>query len=129
MFVAFYSHISAWSFEPAIGGDRGDRGMKIGEKTIYFEVDRCTEGLPIIEQKIENYIRYARETGERFHVVFSILAEDNLVTNRGNNLIPLIRSKRRGDQFLITNHNNLLQDPKGQVLYSPRDEILSLEML
>lgn len=125
LFVAFYPFISAWSFEPPIGKDRADRGMKIGDTTVYFEVDRCTEGLKIIEKKLDSYIR----SNERCNVVFSIVGDDNQVSNRGNKIIPLMKARKRGDQFLLVNHDKLLQDPLGEVLYSPRDEILSFEML
>jgi hypothetical protein len=54
LFVAYRPLISAWSYEPPILKDRADRGMQILDKTIYFEVDRCTEGIRVIEQKIDN---------------------------------------------------------------------------
>ena len=129
LFVTFYKYISAWNFEPAIGKDRGDRGMIFQDKKIYFEVDRCTEGLPIIDEKLENYIQYGRETKEQFHVIFSLVGTENDVANRGDNLIPLLEDKKHGNQFLITNHNNLLDTPFDKVLFSPLDGIVDFNQL
>lgn len=129
VFVAYHPFMSAWSYEPAILRDRADRGMRIFDKTIYFEVDRCTEGIKVIEGKIDNYIQYARETGERFHVVFCIIGSETEILNRGNLIIPILRERKRGDQFLIANAGNIISNPLGEVFYSPKDEIKSLEAL
>jgi hypothetical protein len=128
VFVAYYPHMSAWIYEPAILRDRADRGMKIFDKTVYFEVDRCTEGMKVIEEKIDNYIQFSRETGERFHVVFCIVGDEREVLNRGNNIIPILQDRMRGEQFLIANAGNIISNPLGEIFYSPKDEIKSLEM-
>ena len=103
--------------------------MQIRDKTIYFEVDRCTEGIRVIEAKIDNYIRYSRESGERFNVVFAIVGSETEILNRGNLIIPLLQERRRGEQFLIANAGNIISNPLGEVFYSPKDEIKSLETL
>lgn len=112
LFVAYHPHMSAWSYEPPILKDRADRGMQIQGKTIYFEVDRCTEGLKVIEEKIDNYIRYS-QGGERFHMVFAIVGSEKEILNRGNLIIPLLQERKRGDQFLIANAGNLISNPLG----------------
>jgi len=129
LFVTFNSFIEAWSFEPAIGKDRGDRGMIYQGKIIYFEVDRCTEGFGVIEEKIENYIRYARETRERFHVVFSLLESELVVMNRAKKMLELFEDKKRGNQFLVANHINLLEVPFDDILFSPTGEAYSFNSL
>lgn len=129
LFVTFKPFFSGWSFEPAIGKDRGDRGMIYQDKIIYFEVDRCTEGFPVIEEKVENYIRYARETGERFHVVFSLLEDQATVMNRAKKMLDLFEDKKRGNQFLVANHINLLEVPFEDILFSPTGEAHSFDTL
>lgn len=129
LFTAFYPHIQAWSFEPPLGTDRADRGLKIGDKTVYIEVDRCTEGLKVIDKKLESYMNFADKSRERFYVVFAIMGTDKEIANRGENLMTLFRSKKRGNQFLAGNHNNLVSFPLGEFLYSPRDGALSLSAL
>ncbi len=129
LFVAFKPHIKRWAHEPFINSMRADRGAQFNDGlTIYFEVDRITENLPVLKDKIDNYILYSNETSERFHVVFAFVGSQESVRERGYKLIPYLESKRRGDQFLIVNHEKLISDPLGQVLYSPRGEIVSIPM-
>ena len=130
LFVSFYPHIKRWAYEPFINSMRADRGMQSKNGlTIYFEVDRLTENIQVLKDKVGNYIRYSDKTRERFHVIFAFVGARENVRKRGDKIIPYLHAQRRGDQFLIVNHEKLITDPCGQVLYSPRDEILSLSML
>jgi hypothetical protein len=133
LFTSFYPHISGWSFEPLIGNDRGDRGLKLnqnqGEIVVYLEVDRCTEGLKVINKKLESYMKFADSAGRRFYVLFSIMGTHREVANRGEALSQLFASKKRGNQLLAANHNNLLINPLGPVLHSPKDGALSFSAL
>jgi len=54
---------------------------------------------------------------------------DQKVARRGENLSELFWLKRRGNQFLAANHNNLLKRPLDEVLHSPKDGALSLSAL
>jgi len=47
--------------------------------------------------------------------------------NRGNKLIPILRDYKRGNQFLLAHHKRLVDDPLGKCLYSPTDELFSVE--
>jgi hypothetical protein len=125
LFTALYPYMEAWIFEPYVGNKRADRGMRFEGKTIYFEVDLCTEPIRVLEEKIENYLTHR----ERFHVIFSFLGESKEVTNRGNLLIPYLQKIRRGRQFIIANHTKLVAQPLEPILYAPTDELLSLKML
>jgi hypothetical protein len=125
LFASLYPYMEAWIFEPYIGNKRADRGMKFEGKTIYFEVDLCTEPIRVLEEKIENYLK---QQG-KFHVIFSFLGESKEVTKRGERLIPYLQKIRRGRQFLIANHTNLVAEPLAPILYAPTDELLSLKML
>jgi hypothetical protein len=131
LFVAFYPALreqgGKWGYEPAILRERADRAMMLFNKTFYLEVDRGTEPLSEIATKLDNYIRYSHETGERFHVVFALMDGKETAQARGNKLIPLLRERRRGNQFLLCNHNRLVADPLGRLLYSPTNELYSVE--
>ena len=130
LFVAYKPHIKFWAYEPFINSMRADRGMRFEDGlTVYFEVDRITENMQDLRDKVDNYIRYAEETGERFTVIFAFAETQEKVHKRGKNFIPYLQAKRRGDQFLLVNHEKLIGDPFGQVLYSPREKILSISML
>jgi hypothetical protein len=130
LFVAYYPHLrgnGSWSYEPAVLKDRADRGMRLFGKTFYFEVDRGTEPPAEIAAKLDNYIRYAQATGERFHVIFSLMDGKEKAHNRGNKLIPLLKECRRGNQFLLAHQQRLIDDPLGTYLYSPTDELYSVQ--
>lgn len=129
LFTTYHSHFKGWQYEPIVGSLRADRGMQLGDLTIYFEVDRLTEQVQVLRDKIDNYIRHSSETHQRFHVVFSFVGSDENVNKRGKKIIPYLEEVRRGDQFLLANHNALLLDPFGEVLYSPRGAIVSFSML
>jgi hypothetical protein len=129
LFTALYPHLEAWSFEPAIDSDRGDRGAKIDGKIFYFEVDRCTEGFPKIQDKIDNYRSYMKRTGEVFHVVFSLLEDDPVIERRGQKLLNLFAENLLGSQFLICNHRLLVENPLGEVLFSEKEGFRSLKTL
>lgn len=130
LFVALNPYIKRWAYEPIVGSKRADRGAQFENGlTIYPEVDMMTENISVLFDKVENYIAYSKAAGERFHVIFAFVGTQERIQKRGEKLIPFLQSKRRGDQFLLVNHNKWVADPMGRVLYSPRNEILSLNML
>jgi hypothetical protein len=131
LFTALYPHLvaqgGAWSYEPVILDNRADRGMRLFGKTFYFEVDRGTEAPREIEEKLDRYIRYSQKSGETFHVIFALMDGKESAQSRGDKLIPLLQERRRGNQFLLASHARLEEDPLGRLLYSPKDELHSLE--
>lgn len=127
LFVAYKPHMQQWAYEPPILDNRADRGMRAFGKTVYFEVDRGTEAPAEIEEKLARYIRYSRDSGERFYVIFALMDGKELAHNRGNKLIPILKAQKRGNQFLLAHHQRLTSDPLGKYLYSPLDELYSLE--
>lgn len=131
LFGAFYPILretsGAWSYEPPILKDRADRAMRLFGTTFYIEVDRGTESPREIEAKLDNYIRYSRETGERFFVIFALMDGKETAQSRGNKLIPLLQQKARGNQFLLAHHKRLVDDPLGKYLYSPKDELYGVQ--
>jgi len=127
LFVAFHPYMKQWAYEPPILKERADRGIRMFDKTFYLEVDRATESPAEIADKLENYIRYAHETGERFHVIFALMDGKETANSRGKKLIPLLQEARRGNQFLLAYHKRQVEDPLGTYLYSPTDELYSVQ--
>lgn len=128
LFVKYYPYMEAWSYEPILFYDpltkknvRADRGMKLGGKTFYFEVDRDTENIGIIQKKIDQYIQYARETGERFHVIFDIVLDDLDRTNkRLAEIGSYLDTIHRGNQFCATTHLLLTEsDITSEIIFTP----------
>lgn len=74
LFVAFKPHIKRWAHEPSTKSMRADRGMQFENGlTVYFKVDRITENIQDLKDKVNNYIQYESETSERFYVVFAFV--------------------------------------------------------
>ncbi|MDT7540572.1 MAG: hypothetical protein QOE33_476 [Acidobacteriota bacterium] len=121
LFVTYYRYIEAWSYEPFVGSARADRGMKLSGKTFYFEVDLSTENLRIIEDKIKAYIRYGRDTGEQFYVVFDIVGNDaSGVNRRTSDIGALLDRYSLANQFSLASHLTLTESGlEDEVLFSP----------
>lgn len=127
LFVAYNLYAKRWIHEPFILSKRADRGVQFeGGLTIYFEVDRVTENFQDLRDKVENYIVYGNEAKERFHVVFDFVGEHQRVVKRAKKMGEFLQQKKRNDQFLLAQHPTLIANPMGRVLFSPRDEILSI---
>lgn len=117
LFVKYYPHLEAWSYEPILFYDpatkknvRADRGMKYSGKTFFFEVDRDTENIGIIKQKIDYYIRYGHETNQRFHVIFDVAVDDLEKANkRLREIGEYLDTIHRGNQFCVSFHTLLTE--------------------
>jgi Replication-relaxation len=127
LFVAFYPYAQQWAYEPGVLRDRADRGVRIFDKIFYLEVDRATESPREIEAKLENYIQYSSQSGEQFYVIFALMDGKESARARGQKLIPLLQECTRGNQFLLAHHKRLVEDPLGKYLYSPHDELYSVQ--
>jgi hypothetical protein len=127
LFVAFRPFMSKWAFEPQVGKKRADRGMELDEAIFYFEVDKMTEGIQELFEKVDNYAQHSRETRQRFHVVFAFLGDSDKVYKRGMKLIPYLEEVNRGNQFLTVNLKKLTENPLGEVVYSPKGLLISIK--
>jgi len=129
LFVKYYRHLEAWSYEPILFYDpatkknvRADRGMKLGGKTYFFEVDRDTENIGEIRKKIDNYIQYGYETNERFHVIFDVAVDDLDQANKRlkDEIGKYLDTIHRGNQFCATFHTLLTEsDITEPVIFTP----------
>jgi len=137
LFVHYYPYLEAWSFEPILFYDpltkknvRADRGMKLGGKTFFFEVDRDTENLSVIEKKIENYITYSRETNERFHVIFDVVVDDfDDRQKRFRKIGEYLETIHRGNQFALTYHTLITNSELDeQVIFTPSGQYSLAEL-
>jgi hypothetical protein len=128
LFVKYYSYMEAWSYEPPLFYDpetknnvRADRGLKMYGKTFFFEVDRDTENIGVIKKKIDDYIRYGRETGDRFHVIFDVVLDEVKKTNlRTREIGEYLDTIHRGNQFCLSSHTLLTNsDVDEPVIFTP----------
>lgn len=104
LLVAYYQPLKAnageWSYAPPIMDNWADHGMRLFGKTIYFEVDCCTETSPRkIQEKLNAYIKYGYETQEQFFVIFVLVGTNEEVYARADWLLRLFSQYKRGNQF------------------------------
>lgn len=136
-----YGHLGAWRYEPSIIGGRADRGIKIDNYVVYFEVDMCSMDLiphpkakgklnkDSIKDKIERYIKMGYENQRRFSVVFVVnekYGDNTRIIERGRKIRELIATYRRGNQLLVTPHPLLIDEPTSKVFVNGKDEAVAL---
>lgn len=98
-------------------GLKPDRSSIIDGRIIFWEVDKGTETLPVIEKKIERYIELsARHPDRRFHVVFTATKR-----RARSILMDVLPAFKRGDQFLVAEHQSVIERPYEGVFVSPKD--------
>ena len=118
-----------------------DRRMYFNGRWFFWEVDRGTEPMEKLAEKVDKYIEFSnRNPNILFHVLFTLqykrhgldiapgeeLAE---IANRGNALLEIFEDRRRGHQFLVAHHSEVLSEPLGPVFVSPADPEKPLSIL
>lgn len=110
-----------------------DARMKKWDAIMYWEVDRGTEEMEDLFEKVDKYIDFSdRYYEDRFHVIFTLqyfrFGEDQdpaqrlkKLRERSDELLDYLIDKKRGNQFLIAWHDHILADPYGSVYVSPLD--------
>ncbi len=119
-----------------------DRVSVIAGKIVFWEIDLGTESYKTISDKIPLYISLGKRHPEhRFHVVFT--TKDYYRFKNGRKVLrqsAKARAKRilldlmeykRGNQFIVGQHDSIVNDPLGAVFASPLtpDRLISLNDL
>ena len=98
-------------------GLKPDRVSNIDARIVFWEVDRGTETLAVIRRKVERYIELSRLHRDRkFYVIFT--------ATRGRAksiLLDVLPDFRRGNQFLVAEHQAVVERPYDAVFVSPLD--------
>jgi hypothetical protein len=114
-------------------GFRYDAQFIVYGKQFYLEVERGTQGIKDIEEKVKAYLKLPG----RFHVIFTVedykpnpfAAVEKTAKDYGNEILDYLESVRRGHQFIVTPHIAFINNPLGQVLLSPTGDTFSLETI
>ncbi len=120
--------LEQWHWEPHEEylniGLKPDRVSSIDGKIIFWEVDRGTEVLAVIREKVERYIQLSKLHPERrFHVAFA--------ASKGRAksiLLDVLMNYRRGNQFLACDQSRVLASPLDPVFASPLDPAQALSI-
>lgn len=94
------------------------------DKVIFLEVDRGTEEIDVIANKVKKYIKlHAAFPREKFVVLFTVQGyKGEEVKARVQKMIKgAIHGHQQNDLFLLTPHEPFLEDPLGAVCISPND--------
>lgn len=114
-------------------GLRFDRAVQIFGKHFFFEIERGTQTVQTIQDKVEAYMKLQG----RFHVIFTVQDyrpnpfEPIVKTAQdfGGEILSFLTTVNRGAQFVVTPHNTFIDDPLKPYLIPPRGGQFSLETI
>lgn len=111
-------------------GLRPDRISIIAGKIVFWEIDTGSENYDTVSDKIPRYVELSRRHYEyRFHVVFTtadcyrsrngkkVLRQSS--RTRAKRLLLDLIDYKRGNQFIVGQHQEIINDPLGAVFASP----------
>jgi hypothetical protein len=106
----------------------------ITDQVIFIEVDRGTEDMDTLKEKVRKYTKLADANPHSpFVVIFTIQGRDGApVKPRGEKILrEVLAPAKRGNLFLASPHKAFLLDPLGPVLIPPyqQDTLLSFSDL
>jgi hypothetical protein len=114
---------------PQKDGFRYDASFTIYDKQFYLEVERGTQGIKDIQEKVNAYLKLPG----RFYVIFTV--EDykpnpyapvvKTAKEYGNEILDFLEEVHRGNQFTVSPHVLLSTRPLDPVLLSPTGDTLS----
>jgi hypothetical protein len=98
-------------------GLKPDRVSNIEGRIVFWEVDKGTETLNVIRKKVERYIKLSTlHPDRRFYVIFTA------TRNRAKSiLLDVLPDFKRGNQFLVAEHQSVIEHPYEPVFVSPLD--------
>jgi hypothetical protein len=111
-------------------GLRPDRISVIDGKIVFWEIDRGSENYDAVSDKIPRYVEISRRhPAHRFNVVFTTkdyfrhrngkaVLRQSAKTRAKRILLDLMEFKR-GSQFIVGQHGEIIKDPLGAVFASP----------
>lgn len=131
-FAAYFWYLNenkgGWVYEPKVGNERADRGMKV-RNILFIEQDMCGENIQIIYQKIDQYVEYASETGRMFHVVFDFAGEKDKAVKRLSQTLAYAATKKRNSMFYATAHAHIENRPFEPIFLSTFNEFHTINQL
>jgi len=99
--------------------------VKACSQMLCLEVDRGSEKPQLqIQDKLDNYLKLSRALGykEPFTVLFTTQGyryKNSTEQTRHDQLLPVLKAMKRGQQFLVGLHTDVLADPLGKVWTDP----------
>lgn len=142
LFVAYYPHITHWDTKWGVYEIERlnipmfkvfyDARMVLNGNVILWEVDNGTEDLAKqVSPKVDKYIALSNAYPSlRFTVIFTMSKYRRMnLSKRSHDLLEALASVKRGNQFLVAKHGELVADPFGKTLVSPLDPMVKNDIL
>jgi hypothetical protein len=119
LFCALFPYQQAWECETQNKYFRFDRKAQLFGKTIYFEVERGTQGPEKLREKLDRYVKHFRETREKFYVLFTVQDyQPNpfekvkiSAKEKGFELFRLFDEMELPGNYLVCYHESLIKYP------------------
>lgn len=131
-FASYYNYLNekkgGWVFEPRVGKERADRGMKINN-FLFIEQDMGKENIQVIYEKIDQYVDYADDTGRMFHVVFDFAGDLEKAKIRLGRCLVYAAGKRRNTMFYATVHPHIEQRPFEPIFLSTFNQFHTINQI
>jgi hypothetical protein len=128
LYVAYARVCGEWYAELSFGDLVADCSMIYQGIRVHFEVDRATEPIEKLYDKIEKYIFYAPHTDKTIFVLDD--GPKRTAKTTGNLLYSYLVDRKRGRQFSWTKLSLITQYPFGQCLFnSMQNEPLTIDEL
>lgn len=110
-----------------------DRRMQLYGKNFYWEIDRGSENLETIEEKIHKYKQVSNSVDYWFYVIFTVAHNRRrTIDDRCEDIVNVIQQQNtKRYQFLVARQPDVLADPLGKVFVPAADptSFLSLQEL
>jgi hypothetical protein len=128
LYVCYARACDDWQAELSLGDLVPDCSMIYQGISVHFEVDRATEPIEKLYDKIEKYIHYAPHTDKTIFVLDD--GPKRFAKTTGNLLYSYLLSRKRGRQFSWTKLSLIKSSPFGACLFNPlQDEPLTIDEL
>lgn len=125
LYVRLQPLFEKWGMEIPVGaGLVADRAMDIRGQRYWIEVDMGNEEPEQLKAKIDGYIGHAEYPSKTLFVLESGKYPAKATLSR---IMEYVNARKRGNQFLGVYYKSLLDDPTGNVLYSPLTGYTSFE--
>ena len=103
-----------WTSSKRLGKDFiPDRTLETEIGLFYIEHERGTHTPATIRQKLKNYIRYFRETGEQFYLLFTVLDEEAV-----EDMVKLFDDMNCPSHYFAAVFSDVVNDPLDALLTS-----------
>lgn len=99
--------VVSWTMHKRLGKDFiPDRTFEAETGIIYIEHETGSQNISVWREKIFNYLKHFRETGEQFHLLFTMADNDSVIS-----IVRLFEELNCSSHYYAAVHQDLVNDP------------------